>query len=145
MATLEHGVTQFLAPPLDPGFHRRHRNPRVTRGLDLGCAPKICGQQRFAGQWVEMQDQRLDAGSKRLTRGLHDVCGLRRQLLGQRDVLLRTTVIVNDGVTRNAVHPSQGIADRHKVLPVPDQALQNVLHQVLSLCRVANAVANPLG
>jgi hypothetical protein len=46
--------------------------------------------------------------------------------------------MVNEGVARNAVHRPQGIADHHEALPVPDQALQNVLHQVVSHCRIAN-------
>jgi hypothetical protein len=53
--------------------------------------------------------------------------------------------MINDGVDRNAVHPPQRIADRHEALPVPYQALQNVLHQVVSLCRVANPSVDPVG
>jgi hypothetical protein len=46
--------------------------------------------------------------------------------------------MVNEGVARNAVHPAQRISYCHEALPVPDQALQNVLHQVVSHCRIAN-------
>jgi hypothetical protein len=53
--------------------------------------------------------------------------------------------MVNDGVGRNAVHPPQGIPDHQELLPVSDQPLKNVLHQVVCICRVANPSADPSG
>jgi hypothetical protein len=92
-----------------------------------------------------MHDQRADAGGELATRDLQDVGSVRWYDLGRHHTVLRTTVMVNNGVGGNAVHPPQGIADHQETLGVPDQPLQNVLHQVVSICRVADPSVHPPG
>ena len=86
MATLEHGVAQFLAPPLDTGLHRRDRNPclRAASTWDLPPRSVARSASRDSGSRC-MTRGRMHAASAPL-RGLEGVCGLSGQRLGQRDV-----------------------------------------------------------
>ena len=115
------------------------------RCVSLGCASEVRGQERLAGQRVELHDQRTDAGGKLSARNLPGVFRLKEPDVGQRDVSFRTTVIINEGVAGNAVYPSQEISYRHEPLPVPEQPLKNVLHQLVGIGRVAHPLTGPLG
>jgi hypothetical protein len=113
-------LAQLAAAPLDARLHGRHRNPCLTCGCNLGLVPKICDEERLSGYRVEMHEQRADTSHKFVTSVCRGVCRLSRQAFGQGDGSFWTTVVINDGIGGDAVHPPQGIPGRLELILMHD-------------------------
>jgi hypothetical protein len=113
-------LAQLAAAPLDARLHGRHRNPCLSCGIDLGLVPEISGEERLSGYRVEMHDQRANTSCQFVTSVCRGVCRLSRQAFGQGYGSFWTTVVINDGIGGDAVHPAQRIPGRLELILMHD-------------------------